>query len=93
MIAILIKALEAITRIVFSKSGGHIFEKNTIYLCCIRTQSETKYFRHTHQVKKSKANTELHEIEYYLEYNLRKVNFKQFPISNVQGVLFCKFTI
>ena len=59
MIAILIKALETITRIVFSKSGGHVFEKNTIYLCCIRTQSETKYFRHTHQVKKSKANTEL----------------------------------
>ena len=34
---------------------------------CIRTQSETACFRHTHQVKISKMNTEVHEIEYYLE--------------------------
>ena len=33
----------------------------------IWTQSETACFRHTHQVKISKMNTEVHEIEYYLE--------------------------
>ena len=34
---------------------------------CIRTQSETACFRHTNQLKISKMNTEVHEIEYYLE--------------------------
>ena len=65
----------------FRKSGGHVFEKNTIYLRCIRTQSETKCFRHIHQVKMSKTNTKLHEIEYYLEYILRKVN-SQYQMPN-----------
>ena len=41
----------------------------------------------------SKTNAELHEIKYYLEWILRKVNFEQFLISNVQGVLFFKFTM
>ena len=78
---------------VFSKPGHHVFEKNTIKLHCIKTQSERKNFRHTHQVKMSKTNTKLYEIEYYLEYTLIKVNFKQFPTSNIQRVLFYKFTI
>ena len=41
----------------------------------------------------SKTNTKLYEIEYYLEYTFIKVNFEQFPTSNIQRVLFCKFTI
>ena len=53
----------------------------------------TKYYRHTHQVKISKTNTEMHEIEYYLEFILIKVNFEQFSTSNIQGLLPCKFTI
>ena len=78
---------------VFSKSGDHVFEKNTIKLHCIKSQSERKNFLHTHQVKMSKTNTKLYEIEYYLEYTFIKVNFEQFPTSNIQRVLFCKFTI
>ena len=66
---------------VFSKSEGHFFGKKKCNIVTLyKTQSETKYFRHKHQVKMSKTNTELHEIEYY------------FAISNVQGMFFCNFT-
>ena len=46
----------------------------------------------THQIKMSKTNSELHEIELYLKHIVRKVNFEQFPISNDLEVLFCKLT-
>ena len=49
---------------VFNKSGGHFFEQNTMQLRCLRSQSETKCFHHTHQVTMSKTNAELHEIKY-----------------------------
>ena len=34
---------------------------------------------HTHQVKISKMNTEVHEIEYYLEQIFEKSQFRTIP--------------
>ena len=64
---------------IFSKSEGNVFEKIQ-YSYILHGLQVRENVSVTHKVKKPKTGSALHEIEYLLEYILRKNNFEKLII-------------